>query len=367
MKKLTVAAMSAILALTLTVPGAFASESTSAKLDISAIATKKIAERVQLGHDDFVGVTIGKTIGMKDENEQVTKTLVVLQRGNEVAGYFVIDNEKGLLLEFATGSVYPGQGENEGNLYYFGPLFYANKINDTDFKDLKTKKSFNKKVLAEVKSKKDKAKSILEPSPAIAPPAENGEVGTNTIINYEYGYINGVPDYQQNDNPSMDNDCVPTSGANTIMYWRGQGYTALSSSGIWTNVADRLGVLMKHNNTYGVYSSDIAPGLNAYFKEKGYTNFSTTRDTSPTFGEMKTEVNAKSPGFLRLEHYGYIPEGSDGGHLVNLVGYETYTQTDDWSNPQYAIVHDNWKTTGTDVYLLLGQYGSITDMWKVRD
>ncbi|CAM4426755.1 hypothetical protein PATA110616_14920 [Paenibacillus tarimensis] len=51
--------------------------------------------------------------------------------------------------------------------------------------------------------------------------------------------------------------------------------------------------------------------------------------------------------------------------MVNLVGYETYTATGNWSNPQYAIVHDNWETTGTDVYQLLDQYGSITDMWKL--
>lgn len=52
---------------------------------------------------------------------------------------------------------------------------------------------------------------------------------------------------------------------------------------------------------------------------------------------------------------------------MNLVGYETYTDTSDWSNPQYAIVHDNWESTGVNVYLLLGQYGSVTDMWKIKE
>ncbi len=271
---------------------------------------------------------------MKDENEQVTKTLVVLQRGSEVAGYFVVDNETGLLLEFSTGTVYPGQGQDESSLYYLGPLFYANKTSENEFNDLKTKKTFDKKALEEVKAKKAKAKAVL--SPAAAPQSQNGQVSPATIINYEYGKISGVPDYQQNDNSSMNNDCVPTSGANTIMYWRSQGYTNLSSSGVWTNVADRLGALMDHDDSYGVYSSDIGPGMNSYFSEKGFSNFSTSWDSSPSFGEMKTEVNANAPGFLRLENYGYTPEGSDGGHLVNLVGYETYTDTEDWSNPQYA-------------------------------
>lgn len=53
--------------------------------------------------------------------------------------------------------------------------------------------------------------------------------------------------------------------------------------------------------------------------------------------------------------------------MVTLVGYETYTDTSDWSNPKYALVQDNWGSTGQTVYLLMGSFGSMTDLWKVRD
>jgi len=367
LKKIARLTLSAVLAFTLLVPSAFAADSTTASKDILNIANQKIEERIQLGHTEFEGVTAGKIIGMKDENEEITKSLVVLQRESGIAGYFIIDNNSGLLIEFATGDVYPGQGEDENNLYYFGPLFYANKVDSNTFEELSTDQTFEADSLQEIKVNRLKAADILDAAPSSESQSLNNDVSINTIINYEYGFVNGVPDYQQNDNTSMGNDCVPTAGANVIMYWRNQGYTNLSSSGLWKNVADRLGVLMSHSDTYGVYSSKIAPGMNSYTSEKGYSNFTTTWDSSPTFNKMKSEVNAKTPPFLRLVNYGYTPEGSDGGHLVNLVGYETYTDTSDWSNPQYAIVHDNWASTGVNVYLLLGQYGSVTDMWKIKE
>ncbi|GJM78239.1 C39 family peptidase [Paenibacillus sp. MB22_1] len=197
----------------------------------------------------------------------------------------------------------------------------------------------------------------------------NGEVGVSTIINYEYDLISGVPDYQQNDNDSMENDCVPTTGAAIIMYYDAHGYPNLSSSSDWKQVANRLGVLMDHDDSYGVYSSNVKPGFNDYISEKGYSgDFTVTRDTSVSFSDIKNEVSSDSPAFLRVVGYDYNdPTGADGGHMITLVGYETYTDTEDWSTPQYALVQDNWETTGKTVYLLMGQFGSMTDIWKVRD
>jgi hypothetical protein len=247
-----------------------------------------------------------------------------------------------------------------------GALFYANRISDNEYLDIKSKRTFDQVTLNRIVNERQRAIKLNEtktPSKKI-----NSEVGINSIINYEYSIINGVPDYQQNDNTSMNNDCVPTAAASVLMYWDGNGYPNLSTSNNWKNVADRLGELMDHNNTYGVYSSDIKPGLDDYISEKNYSSsFSVARDTTPSFNEFKSEVNADSPGLLRLTGHSYTPEGSDGGHLVTLVGYETYTDTSNWSNPQYALVQDNWATTGQTVYILLGQFGAITDLWKIRD
>ncbi|NMO96341.1 C39 family peptidase [Paenibacillus lemnae] len=351
---------------TLVVPSAFAANSTAVSKDILKIADQKIEERLQLGHTEFEGVTVEKIIGMKDEYEELTKSLVVLQRESGVAGYFIIDNNSGLLIEFAMGDVYPGQGEDETNLYYLGPLFYANKVDSNTFEELSTDQTFEADSLQEIQVNRSNATDILDKASPSEAESLNSDIGINSIINYQYDFINGVPDYQQDDNTSMLNDCVPTAGASVIMYWRNKGYTNLSSSGLWRNIADRLGVIMDHNDLYGVFNNRIASGMNSYTSEKGYSNFTTTW-ASPTFSNMVSEVNAKTPGFLRLENYGYTPEGSDGGHLVTLVGYETYTDTSNWSNPQYAIVHDNWSSTGVNVYLLLGQYGSVTHLWKFKN
>src|SRR5690606_19693696 len=83
--------------------------------------------------------------------------------------------------------------------------------------------------------------------------------------------------------------------------------------------------------------------------------------------DIKNEVRSDSPAFLRVVGYDYNdPTGADGGHMITLVGYETYTDTEDWSNPQYALVQDNWETTGKTVYLLMGQFGSMTDIWNMK-
>lgn len=53
-------------------------------------------------------------------------------------------------------------------------------------------------------------------------------------------------------------------------------------------------------------------------------------------------------------------------HMVTLVGFETFydTSTQKWS--QQVIVHDNWDSTGTQVWLKWSSL-PVTDIWEISN
>jgi len=272
-------------------------------------------------------------------------------------------------VEYALGDSYPGSNTlNE--LYYLGPLSYVEKVNDNTFRDLINNKQLNKAEFQNIQEfiKSKKKNNVSGESPTAGSNTVSSSVSPQGITNYDYDFISGVPDYQQNDNDSMANDCVPTAAANIIMYWDSNGYPNMVETNNWINVANRLGVLMNHTDENGVYSSAIAPGLNSYFSEHEQTDFSATWDYTPTFSEIDGQIESGNPALLRTLGYGYTdPEKPNMGHVTTIVGTESYQiieQGFKWY--YYLIVHDNWETTGENVYLLWdGQYGSITDYWKI--
>lgn len=164
----------------------------------------------------------------------------------------------------------------------------------------------------------------------------------------------------------MANDCAPTAAANIVMYWDSNGYPDMVGSNSWINAANRLGTIMLHTDQSGVLPQYVEPAMKVYIEEHGYTNFGVTRDTSVTFHEVQTIVNNGHPSLLGLSNYTAISPNATGKHMVTLVGFETYydTSTQKWS--QQIIVHDNWDSTGTQVWLKWSNL-PVTDVWEISN
>jgi hypothetical protein len=182
------------------------------------------------------------------------------------------------------------------------------------------------------------------------------------ITDYDYTLISGVPDYQQNDNDNMENDCVPTSGANVMMYWDSHGYGNITT-GTWITVANRLGTIMGHSDLGGVDRDDIVLGLITFISERGYSSsFSVDRDYFPSFSDIDSQIESSNPLMMSVNSW----MGQNSGHNITAVGTESYYDTSTFSWSEYVIVHDNWGSTGTDVWISFNSAG-IDDLYKVEN
>lgn len=365
MKKVIASLILLVALFVLSPVGQAASASTSSDSNIqNAVVTSvegKISERVSKGFNEFNGLKVGKQISLLDENNQATKTLVELvNSNNQLSGYMIVDHTQNFeVVEFALGNVHPLQSTTSNNVYYLGPLAYAESVGN-NMKDVKTNTLFEKNKLQEVK--KVKLEKLKATNNEMNVSAINTKSATSTKTNYSYKLLSDVPDYQQSANTSMNNDCVPTSAANVLMYWRNKGYTNISPSNSWIEVANRIGVIMGHSNTNGVSRSKIVPGLVTFLTEKGYaSSFNVSRDYDPTFAEMKDLINAGNPSMMSANNW----MNSSGGHNITLVGYEEYydTTTSKWS--RYVIVRDNWESTPKDVWFAFASQ-DIDDIYKLE-
>ncbi|MDQ0416671.1 hypothetical protein J2Z48_000838 [Croceifilum oryzae] len=292
-----------------------------------------IAQKVQAGSTEFKEVRPGKVTPLLDKEHKETVYFVELVKASEakIGGYMVVS--KGKAIEFSLGDTHPLQNV-ENPVYYLGPINYAEDLGNHYLRDLRTGEKFSKDSIVVNKQRrsnglkrKEYASSSLRPS---SDPSSR------------YYYIRNVPDFQQRDNPSMRNACVPTSATNVMMYWDQHGYPNLSGDNNWKTVANRLGSLMDHDSSHGVSRSDIEDGLEDYIEERGYDDrFSVDRDwVFFGFGSIEDQIKAGNPTMISIDDY----RGSDGGHNVTVVA------TDARHNNEYVAVHDNWESTPTDVW-----------------
>ncbi|MBS4177697.1 hypothetical protein [Lederbergia citrea] len=333
----------------------------SALNEWEALVTESVENYVNLkienGFSKLENYKIGKIIELNNDIENSNKYYVsVISDQNETLGYSVVDgNNSYEVIEFGLGDVEPITDENK-DYYYTGPLSYALDLENGYVSDLQTEQEFSKdELISEMSS---------------VTPEQNDdtidEITPMAITNYEYKYISGVPDYQQNDNTSMEEDCVPTASANIAMYWDAKGYPNMVPSNNWKTAANRFGVLMKHNNKTGVTSSDVTPGFRAYLKERGQTNFTVSRDIFPSFTDVRNITKRNHPSLLRLDNYKTIDPKAKGGHMVTLVGFERYYDTSALRWYQQFIVHDNWDRTGKMVWLKW-EKEPVTDIWEIAN
>lgn len=318
---------------------------------------RKIIERIQLGHKGFDDLNVGKIIKLKDQEGVISKALVELININkDLSGYMIVDMDMNYeIVEFALGDVHPLMDlDKQDDLYYLGPLSYAKSIEKNQLLELRTDQVISKDDIKNLKEKRINMYNEPQKFPV--------QTTANTnVSNYDYKLISSVPDYQQSDNTSMDNDCVPTSAANVLMYWDKNGFSNMSSNNNWKTVANRIGTIMGHTNSSGVYRSKIVPGLQKYIKERGYANsFTISRDTSPSFSKMKTLIKNGNPSMMSTN--GWITQ--TGGHNITLVGYEEYYATFKFKWYRSVIVRDNWKSTPKDVWFLYGSE-DVDDIYKI--
>lgn len=334
-----------------TKPTFAADDSLNATIQLSV--EQKITERINRGFDEFSGLRPGKHYSMYDENSFISKTLVeLINETNSLSGYMVVDHDNFDIVEFSLGDTHPLQNIYSNMIYYLGPVSYAVTINSNELKELKSDQVYNKTELQNLKKESLKKSLVLEEPPGIS---------TQNITDYSYKVINGVPDYQQNDNTSMNNDCVPTSAANVLMYWRNNGFSNISTTNSWKTVANRIGVIMGHTDADGVSRSRIVPGLKTFLQEVGYSNsFTISRDTTPTFPELRALVNGGDPSMLSVNGW----NGTKGGHNITLVGYEEYYDPAKIRWYQSVIVRDNWASTPKDVWFQFNTE-DIDDIYKI--
>jgi len=325
------------------------------KKSIVNAVESKIDQRVNLEFEGFNGLESGKIIKMKGANHKFTRALVELDDSNEdLGGYMIVeDTDNGLhVTEFALGDVHPLQDIKSSSVYYLGPLGYYENLGNGKVKDLKTNKKLDF-------NKLDVNDSSTEQTVTYSNNIDS--TSSSNVSDYEYKHMDSVPDYIQADNTSMENDCVPTTAANILMYWDNNGYSGMSTSNDWKNVADRIGVITDHSDSDGVSRSEIAPGFEQYISEKNYSSyFDVTRDTSPSFSDLKSLMDNGDPSSMSVNSY----NGGSGGHNITLIGYEQYYSYDTFSWHRSVIVRDNWSSTPESVWFSWGDE-DIDDVYKI--
>lgn len=162
-----------------------------------------------------------------------------------------------------------------------------------------------------------------------------------------YNLISGVPDWNQFwGSYGCYSGCSPTSGTNVLGYWDGRGYGNLIYGSDWQGAVDEM---RSHMGTFcngsggSTYINNISSGMVDYAQAHGYYfSAQTWSSTQVSYTNYQIEINAGHPMVVDvIDHYSY------DDHSVAGVGYNT--------SGNYLIVHDNWGSTGENVYL---QYGS---------
>ena len=166
-----------------------------------------------------------------------------------------------------------------------------------------------------------------------------------------YKLISGVPDWNQFwGSYGCWSGCSPTAATNAIGYWDSHGYGNIIYGGDWQGAVNEMRTYMGTwctSDGYGAtYRHMISPGIIEYTQAHGY-HFESHYwcggcSVQPTYANYRSEMDANHPMVVCVsDHWKY------GGHCMTGVGYDT--------NGNYMIVHDNWGSTGENVYV---QYGS---------
>ncbi|TFD97047.1 C39 family peptidase [Jeotgalibacillus sp. R-1-5s-1] len=252
------------------------------------------------------------------------------------------------------GEVYPGHDVPNKELYYYGPVTYGYISEDHKVKNLRDNREFTQDDLEEIKES-EKAKNKIYEDSINNSVESSGDFTTQAVVNRVFRKVSGVPDYQQSHYPGA-NDCSPVAAANIIMYWDQNGYPSMSSSNVPANVVERLANFM-NTTANGTTGANLEIGLDRYLQER-YPSANSDRRGDPSFSNLSTEISAGRPALVHVKGYGYSTGDSSVGHSVTLVGTESYQESSQSFKTYYNIVvHDNWTSTGKEVWLAFERGG----------
>lgn len=301
--------------------------------------------------------TLGDPISLYDLSGQVTAYLFPVSKERVPAGYLTVAALAlpNPVIEFSSEGATPLVGaramiEREGYYLpaatrplYLGVLSYGYELVSTKSGqrlvfDLLERATFS---VSEEEARiplRQRVRSDTSPSEA------------QTLSPQSYKLIAGVPDWNQfNGSYGCASGCSPTAATNAMGYWDSNGYGSLINGSDWQSAVNEMRGFMGtfcDNGQGATYIDRISPGIVSYAQTKGYT-FSSELwcsgcPTSSTYDHYRTETDGNRPMVVDV-----IGHSKYGDHSVTGVGYET--------NGSYMIIHDNWQSTGENVYI---QYGS---------
>lgn len=192
--------------------------------------------------------------------------------------------------------------------------------------------------------------------------------------------INNVPDYHNWSYGPINNGCIPSSMANLIAYYDNEQWNNLSTlegtdwqhpySGYWIkyyfpmnhsddkSLVDDLiidlamesgncidlsdGSTLPYSNCHGVTEYETVIALNNILDDANIDAFSMFDDVASNINDITNIISRGHPIILIAENY----QGQTGRHAVTGVGYVTYN-----SNVLGFLVHDDWNSTGKEIYL----------------
>ena len=321
------------------------------------VALRKIRDVSDRGiTDNWQDAALSDAIFLYDLSGEVVAYLFPVRRDGAPAGYLNVAalNLPNPVLEFATEGPAPLDGmpetlRQEGHTLrapdrplYLGLLGYAYEVTPTQSGTRRVLRLLDNQVLGlpEAEAQIPLRQHIRLP-----------KVQPQSVAPLAYRLISGVPDWNQFwGSYGCWSGCSPTSAVNAMGYWDNQGYGNLISGGDWQGAVNEMrthmGTWCTPDGGGATYVNNISPGMSSYAQAHGYTFASELWcdgcATFPTYDRYRGEIDANRPPVVTV-----IGHSTYGNHSVTGVGYET--------SGSYLIVHDNWSSTGENVYL---QYGS---------
>lgn len=198
-----------------------------------------------------------------------------------------------------------------------------------------------------------------------------GEIGSTTdgvtdSLDFEIGYtgrtkgyVNGVGDSNQWTSSlwTGPSGCSPTSAYNVFYYWKyTKSKTSLIGDTNQTMLALRTAMGTYYDSATGGCATpegNIGPGMVTVAKNCGYSTATQSTHNNPSWTTIKNDIVGPSVISFWSQTY-YCPNGA---HTVTGIGNVEFFYNNSTSSTghQYLIIHDNWSSTPTDVYIAYGR------------
>ncbi|MBA1334885.1 MAG: hypothetical protein HPY66_0506 [Firmicutes bacterium] len=303
------------------------------------------------GFQIWDGEKLGKRIELYNSEGNLSAYLFHVKHSEDIVGYLLVNPNSEEIIEFAASqSPYDdylseyikAKGDKFKNkdikMLYDGPTMYGIAVkgkNDENAKEeiIDFTMDSEVRVSVDAASAARKLMEVKEISAGYSNKEFEDVIPMATIVEKNLN----VPDIQ------WYRACGPTTGANIVYYWDGNGYPNLVNQATQDeeDVIDRLYELM---DCEGMVTQPIGfwYGLQDYMDIPYNGVFDVSRSMSVSYTKIKNEINADRPGALL---YLFHPEY--GNHYVTFTGYRYNI---DYPDQEYYIIHDTWSNTPVNVY-----------------